>query len=79
LAKAEVERRQASAPDSGRGGASRLIRGAPRTPLRAGHGILRLPAFRFPYFIVIARSEATKQSRTEPLHWIASLTLAMTA
>jgi hypothetical protein len=24
-------------------------------------------------FAVIARSEATKQSRTAPLHWIASL------
>jgi hypothetical protein len=31
-----VERRQASAPDSGKGGASRRLRGAPRAPLRAG-------------------------------------------
>ena len=36
LARAVVERRQASAPDSGRRGASRSFRGAPRTPLRAG-------------------------------------------
>jgi hypothetical protein len=28
--------------------------------------------------IVIARSEATKQSSSAPPHWIASLTLAMT-
>jgi hypothetical protein len=28
------------------------------------------------YFVVIARSEATKQSRTAPLDWIASLRFA---
>jgi hypothetical protein len=28
--------------------------------------------------VVIARSAATKQSRTAPQHWIASLSLAMT-
>jgi hypothetical protein len=51
-----VERRQASAPDSGRVGASRLIRGAYRTRW-CGHETLRLPAFRFlnffrSYFVI---------------------------
>jgi hypothetical protein len=45
-----VERRQASAPDSGRRGASRSFRGAPRTPYACGWYRPRLPAFRFPFF-----------------------------
>ena len=51
LGKSQVERRQASAPDSGRRGASRSFRGAPRTPYACGWYGPRLPAFRFPYFI----------------------------
>src|SRR6202167_5446868 len=46
LAGAVVERRQASAPDSGRVGANRPFRGAYRTRW-CGHETLRLPAFRF--------------------------------
>ena len=42
-----VERRQASAPDSGRAAQAAVFRGAPCAPLAYGPGIPRLPAFRF--------------------------------
>jgi hypothetical protein len=45
-----VERRQASAPDSGRVGASRPFRGA-TAPAGAGLTTVRLPAFRFLFFL----------------------------
>ncbi len=57
LGRAVVERRQASAPESGRGGASRLLRGATRAPFACGRCYLRLPAFRFPYFFIRSPDE----------------------
>ncbi len=51
LGRTVVERRQASAPDSGRGGASRPLRGAPRTRW-CGIVTMRLPALRFLAFLV---------------------------
>ncbi len=77
LGRAVVERRQASAPDSGRAAqaASSVARTARR--LRAGLTTVRLPAFRFLYFFSSLRgAKATKQSRMSPLHWIASRSLS---
>ena len=71
LGRAVVERRQASAPDSGRRGASRSFRGAPRTPYACGWYGPRLPAFRFPYFICRKRAakSCSATARSGPL-WI---------
>ena len=63
LGRAEVERRQASAPDSGRRGASRSFRGALRTRLvrvvRPAFAGVPLPSFIF----VIARSGTSNPNR----------------
>jgi len=64
-----VERRQASAPDSGEGGASRHLRGASRTRIGAVIVEQRLPAFRFLYFVI---ASAAKQSSLDIPLWIAS-------
>jgi hypothetical protein len=50
-----VERRQASALESGRAAQAALSVARPVRRLRTGHGILRLPAFRF--FSLFAGSE----------------------
>ncbi len=57
-----VERRQASAPESGEGGASRLSVARPARRMRAGRGIPRLPAFRFPLFLTSSLPGLTRQS-----------------
>jgi hypothetical protein len=64
-----VERRQASAPDSGKGGASRLSVARPARRSVAGHETLRLPAFRFLSFIsfVIARSQRVRPEVAGPM------------
>ena len=60
LGRAAVERRQASAPDSGKGGASRLLRGAPCAPLAYRLRKPRLPALRFLHLsFFVARVEPT--------------------
>src|SRR5580698_7140574 len=57
-----------------KGGASRLLRGAPCAPLAYRSWNTASAGVPLPFFyFVIARSGATKQSRTSPLHWIASL------
>jgi hypothetical protein len=64
LAGTVVERRQASAPDSGRVGASRPCRGA-TAPAGAGLTTVRLPAFRFLISFVldfVIASEAKQSS-----------------
>src|SRR5579863_1510714 len=66
LGRAVVERRQASAPDSGRGGASRLTPWRVPHPFGAGLTTVRLPAFRFlsSFFVGwVERSETHREIR----------------
>jgi hypothetical protein len=69
-----VERRQASAPDSGRAAQAALSVARPARRLRAGHETLRLPAFRFPsfsfvlsYFVIAGLDPAIHAARKLPL------------
>ncbi len=61
-----------------RGGASRLLRGAPRTPLCADCGIPRLPAFPLPLFLrrhCEERSDEAIQNLSAALDCFASLAM----
>ena len=66
LGRAVVERRQASAPESGRGGASRLIRGATRAPYsRAGTDDSATAGVPLP--LLLSSLRATRSNPVRPL------------
>jgi len=70
LGRAEVERRQASAPESGKGGASRFLRGA-TAPVWCGTDDSAFAGVPLPLLFFVIASEA-KQSSPAATFWIAS-------